>query len=55
MLVIPKRPWKNYRRIKDNSVYGENVCTCSRIEVAAYVVIGAIVLCGIIIIVAVLK
>lgn len=44
MLVIPKRPWKNYRRIQDIPTNKEYELTKN-----AWVVIGAIVLCGIII------
>lgn len=44
MIVEPKRPWKNYRRIQDVPTNKEYQLTFS-----AWVVIGAIVLCGIII------
>lgn len=50
MLVIPKRPWKNYRRIQDVPTNKEYELTFS-----AWAVIGAIVLCGIIIVGAVLR
>ncbi len=48
MIVEPKRPWKNYRRIQDVPTNKEYQLTFS-----AWAVIGAIVTCGIMITVAV--
>lgn len=48
MNIIIRKPWKKYRRIKD-------IPTNKDVEISAYAVIGAIVLCGIILAVAVFR
>lgn len=50
MIVVPKRPWKNYRKIQNDQMNKEY-----ELSMSAIAVMGAIVLCGIIIIVAVIR
>lgn len=50
MIVEPKRPWKNYRKIQDIPTNKEY-----ELSVPAFAVVISIVLCGIIIIAAVIR